>query len=155
MEITVKDLAGIFPRSLENEERTRAENLIQAALDLIEEAFLRAGRDFYKEVENSRLLRLTVKRIVLAMVSEAVLVGEHVGRASASSTTGPQSDSITFSQGVGIHWGGVHLTDEWLRALGLGTGSGLGFVFPELKRYAEPVAYRNSRFGAEFSERTR
>ena len=35
MEITVKDLAGIFPRSLENEERTRAENLIQAALDLI------------------------------------------------------------------------------------------------------------------------
>ena len=150
----MEDLAKIFPRSLEAEERTRAENLIQTALDLIEEAFLRAGRDFYNEAENSRLLQLTVKRIVVAMVSEAVLVGEHVGRASVSSTTGPQSDAITFSQGVGIHWGGVYLTDEWLRALGLGPSSGLGFTFPELKRYAEPVAYRNRRFGAEFSERT-
>ncbi|WP_276652463.1 Gp19/Gp15/Gp42 family protein [Corynebacterium vitaeruminis] len=154
MDITVDDIAGIFPRPLEPDEITRAHNLIQAALDLIEEAFLRAGRDFYREVETSRLLQLTVKRVIVAMISEAVLVGENVGRASASSTTGQESDSITYSQGVGIHWGGVYLSPEWLRDLGLCETGGGGFSFPPAKSYREPAAFRRS-FGAEFSERPR
>lgn len=153
--VVLSDITAIFPRPLDPDEETRAGNLIEAALDLIEEAFLRQGRDFHAEVRSSRLLQLTVKRVVREMISEAIHVGENVGRASASSTTGPQSDSVTWSQGIGIHWGGVHLTPQWLRDLGLTGASPVGFSFPRAKRYAEPVAYRRFDGGAEFSERRR
>lgn len=124
MVVTVSDIADIFPRPFEPEEEVRAEGLIQAALDLIEEEFLRRSRDFYRELESNRLLTLTAKRVIRSMISEAVLVGDNIGRQSASSTTGPQSDSITWSQGVGIHWGSVYMTDKWLRDLGLGSRGG-------------------------------
>lgn len=150
--IQLSDITDIFPRTLDAYEEARAQKLIEAAAELIEEAFLRRGKDFYALVESDRLLQLTVKRIVREMVIEAVTIGESVGRQSASSTTGQESDSVTWSQGVGIHWGGVHLLDEWLRDLGLGAGVGTRFSFPSPKRYAEPVAYRG-RGGAEFSER--
>lgn len=153
--ITVDNISTVFPRPLEDDEETRAEGLIQAALDLIEEAFLRHGRDFYEEATDSRLLQLTVKRVVREMISKAIHVGDNVGRQSATSTTGPQSDSVTWSQGVGIHWGGVYLTDRWLRDLGLMSQAGVGYRFPRAKRYAEPVAYRRDVLGAEFSERRR
>lgn len=151
--ITVEDISAVFPRSLEPDEEHRAEGLIQAALDLIEEAFLRHGRDFHQEATDSRLMQLTVKRVVREMISEAIHVGENVGRQSASSTTGPQSDSVTWSQGVGIHWGGVYLTPQWLRDLGLMSQSPAGHSFPKAKRYADPAAYRYGGRGAEFSER--
>lgn len=152
--IELPDITSLFPRPLETDETERAEGLIDAALELIEEAFLRRGRDFYREADDSRLLQLTVKRVVRGMISEAIHVGENVGRQSASSTTGPVSDSVTWSQGVGIHWDGVYLTDKWLRDLGLLGESTLGYSFPRSKRYAEPVAYRNES-AAEFSERRR
>lgn len=153
--IQLTDITDIFPRALDADEEARATKLIEAAAELIEEAFLRRGKDFYALVESDRLLQLTVKRIIREMIIEAVTIGDNVGRQSASSTTGPQSDSITWSQGVGIHWGGVHLLDEWLRDLGLGAGSGNLFSFPAAKRYAEPVAYRGRSAGAEFAERGR
>lgn len=150
MLVTVDDVVGIFPRPLDDDERERAANLVDAALDLIEEAFLRRGRDFYAEADGDRLLGLTVKRVVREMVSEAVHVGDSVGKSSVSSTTGPQSDSITWSQGVGIRWGGVYLSDEWLRDLGL-LESGTVFNFPRPNRYGGS-AWPS---GAEFSERPR
>ena len=83
------------------------------------------------------------------MVSQAVLIGDNVGRASVSSTTGPQSDSVSYSQGVGIHWGGVGLDEAILDLLGLGVkglplGRG-GRIIP----FGEPSSF----CGAEFSER--
>lgn len=151
MEITVDDVAGVFPRPLLDEERTRMSALIEQSLELIELEFARRGRDFNREVASSRLLQLAVKQAVRAMVSQAVLVGSNVGVASASSTTGPQSDSVTYSQGVGIHWGGVGLDDAILDLLGLGAravplGRG-GRVIP--------FGYRWPAGGAEFSERGR
>lgn len=145
--ISVDDISSIFPRELAPEEVERASNLIVAALDLIDEEFLRRGRDFHTEVEESRLLQLTVRRVVREMVSEAVHVGQDVGRQSASSTTGPQSDSVTWSQGVGIHWGGVFMLPRWLADLGL-VSSGSMYRFPAAKHYGD----RPLR-GAEFSER--
>jgi len=152
--IELSEITAIFPRALELDEIARAEALILAALDLIEEAFLRQGRAFYLEAETSRLLNLTAKRVVREMISEAIHIGDNVGRASASSTTGPQSDSVTWSQGVGIHWGGVHLNDRWLRELGLLANSASDFHFPHAKRYADPAGYLGY-YGAEFSERGR
>lgn len=151
MEITVDDVAGVFPRSLLDEERARMQNLIEQSLELIELEFARRGRDFNREVTSSRLLQLAAKQAVRAMVSQAVLIGGNVGVASASSTTGPQSDSVTYSQGVGIHWGGVGLDDAILDLLGLGAravplGRG-GRVIP--------FGHRWPAGGAEFSERGR
>lgn len=141
--VALSDITALFPRRLEIDEENRAVALIDAALELIEEAFLRMGRDFAVEVEASRLLQLSAKRVVREMISEAIHVGENVGRSSASSTTGPQSDSVTWSQGVGVHWGSVHMTDEWRAALGLSGGSShISSSVP--KRYEVPVAYRNS-----------
>lgn len=146
--ITVGDIAGIFPRELTSDEKLRAANLIDAAIELIDEEFLRRGRDLHTEIERSRLLQMTVKRVVREMISEAIHIGNSVGRASLSSTTGPQSDSVTFSQGVGIHWGGVFMLPKWLSDLGLVTG-GSAHCFPPSKQYGDS---RNVP-GVEFAER--
>ena len=151
MEVSVEDVVDVFPRPLLDEERKRLAALITQAYELIELEFARRGRDFRQEVANSRLLQLAVKQAVRVMVSQAVLVGDNVGRASVSSTTGPQSDSVSYSQGVGIHWGGVGLDDAILDLLGLGVravplGRG-GRVIP--------FGHRWPRSGAEFSERRR
>lgn len=151
MNISVDDLIGVFPRALTDEEKKRAEALIVQALTLIELEFARRGRDLPSELGSTSWLSLAVKHAVLIMVSQAVLVGENIGRASVSSTTGPQSDSISFSQGVGIHWGGVGITDEVLELLGLAFGSvprGRGGV-------VVPFGQRRNLYGAEFSERGR
>ncbi|WP_232621822.1 Gp19/Gp15/Gp42 family protein [Corynebacterium glucuronolyticum] len=104
VEITVEDISSVFPRPLEEDEQERAEALIKQAVELIAFEFARRGRDLAEEVETTPWLQVAVLQAVRIMVSRAVLIGENVGRASASSTSGPQSDSITFSQGVGIHW---------------------------------------------------
>lgn len=109
--VSVKDLAAIFPRPLDVEEQSRAESLIAAADDRIREAFERRGRDLDGEVESTPWLARTYRRVVREMVSAAILIGDNVGRSSASSTTGPQSDSVTWSQGIPISWGFIELTD--------------------------------------------
>lgn len=150
MVISVDDIVSIFPRPLVDEEQQRAHALIEQALELIALEFARRGRDFDYEVEASRWLPLAVKQAVRMMVTQAIIVGEDVGRASVSSTTGPQSDSVTWSQGIKIQWGGVGLTDDILALLGLGTGAVPlgrgGTVIPFGQRFP-----RRSR--AEFSER--
>lgn len=155
MHVNVEDITNIFPRPLDEDEIQRAENLLIAATELIEEAFLRRGRDFHLEVMRSRLLALTYKRVVREMISEAIHVGDNVGRASASSTTGPQSDSITWSQGVPIHWGGVHLDDRWLKDLGLVKAGGTKGRFGRVEPYAGSDVSRARPTGAWFAERRR
>lgn len=122
MEIIVEDISSVFPRPLEEDEQERAEALIKQAVELIAFEFARRGRDLAEEVETTPWLQVAVLQAVRIMVSRAVLIGENVGHASASSTSGPQSDSITFSQGVGIHWGGVGMDQSILDLLGLHTG---------------------------------
>lgn len=149
--VTVDDVVRIFPRPLTGEEHERAEFLIEQALELIEMEFARRGRILGAEFTTSSWLPIAVKQAVRRMVGAAILVGEDVGRASVSSTTGPQSDSITWSQGIPIQWGGVDIDDGILELLGLGDtamprGRG-GKVIPFGKR-------RWLR-GAEFAERRR
>lgn len=149
MEVTVDDILSVFPRPLTEDEQKRAQGLIAQALELIVMEFARRGRDLTAEIATEPWRAVAVKQAVRIMVSQAVLIGDNVGRASASSTTGPQSDSVSYSQGVGIHWGGVGLDDAILDLLGLGVravplGRGGRVV---------PFGHRWPAGGAEFSER--
>ena len=150
--ITLEDVMGIFPRELLPEEEARAEKLIERALDLIELEFIRAGRDLRMELISRRDVQIAVLQAVTEMVSRAVLIGEHAGRASVTSTTGSESDSVTFSQGIGIQWGSVGIDNAIRKLLGLMTAvlprGGGGVVIP--------YGLTGSRGGgAEFSERRR
>lgn len=151
MTVTVADVVEIFPRPLTEFEMTLAGNLVKQSLELIVMEFARRGRDLSLELVASTWLIIAVKQAVREMVSKAVIVGENVGRASASSTTGPQSDTITWSQGIGIQWGGVGITPEVLKLLGLIVAAvprGRGGSVVPFGAHA-PVR------GAEFSERGR
>lgn len=151
MTVTVDDVVEIFSRPLTEFEMTLAENLIVQSLELIGMEFARRGRNLDHELTAMSWLSVAVKQAVREMVSKAVIVGENVGRASASSTTGPQSDTITWSQGIGIQWGGVGITPEVLKLLGLVVAAvPLGRGGPVVPFGAHVLVS-----GAEFSERGR
>lgn len=147
--VTLDDIEKLFPRPLDPEEQSRAEGLIERALDLIDLEFMRRNRDLHDELLTRRDTPIAVRQAVTEMVSRAIHVGESEGRSSVSSTTGPQSDSITFSQGIGIRWGGIGIDDSIRQLLGLvasGLPRGGGGV-------VTPYGRENPRSGAEFSER--
>lgn len=146
----LEQVEALFPRPLEPDETTRAEALVQRAFDLIDLEFMRHGRNLDTELLVRRDVKISVGQAITEMVSRAILVGESEGRASVTSTTGQESDSITWSQGIGIRWGGVGLDDSIRQLLGLVTGGlprgGGGRVVP----YGLEGPRRG---GAEFSER--
>lgn len=150
--ITVEDIAGIFPRPLDEEERERAEKLLDRSMELIELEFLRHGRDLESEAVSRREVILAVRQAVIMMVSRAIHIGDAEGKSSLTSATGPQSDAITFSQGVGIKWGSVGMDNEIRAVLGLAAAAlprgGGGVVVP----YGRVASARGV---AEFAERPR
>lgn len=136
MEIDLEGLKKRFPRPLTLDEEDRLVLLAQDALDQIRIAFLRRGRDFDRELETVPWLRFAAQSAVRHMVNAAVLVGQNVGVRSLSSTTGPTSDSITYSDVNAASWGGVLLTDGLLEQLGLGVRGARG-RFPRPLRWPE------------------
>ena len=66
MNISVDDVADVFPRPLLDEERSRVGALIEQSYELIELEFARRGRDFQSEVADSRWLQLAAKQAVRA-----------------------------------------------------------------------------------------
>lgn len=144
----ISQIETLFPRALEPEETVRAQALVKRAYDLIDLEFMRRGRSLEAELLSRRDVEISVGQAILEMVSRAILVGDSEGQASVSSTTGQESDSVTWSQGIGIRWGGVGIDDSIRRLLGLFAGSlprgGGGRVVP--------YGLERSRFlGAEFS----
>lgn len=136
LEIDAEYVADRLPRELTEDEMERLGVLIDDAVELIEVAFLRAGRDFHAELETVPWLEAAARRVVLEMVSAATMVGSNAGMRSVSSTTGPQSDSVTFSDVESVSWGGVKLTDELLKLLGLWQRGARG-RFPRPRRWPE------------------
>lgn len=136
LDINAEYVADRLPRELTEAEKQRLEVLIDDSVELIEVAFLRAGRDFYAELETVPWLEAAARRVVLEMVSAATLVGTNTGMRSISSTTGPQSDSVTFSDVDSVSWGGVRLTDDLLKLLGLWNRGARG-RFPRPRRWPE------------------
>ncbi|CAM2804341.1 Gp19/Gp15/Gp42 family protein [Corynebacterium jeikeium] len=136
LEIDAEYVADRLPRELTEDEMERLGVLIDDAVELIEVAFLRAGRDFHAELETVPWMEAAARRVVLEMVSAATMVGSNAGMRSVSSTTGPQSDSVTFSDVDSVSWGGVKLTDELLKLLGLWQRGARG-RFPRPRRWPE------------------
>lgn len=144
----ISQIETLFPRALEPEETARTQALVERAYDLIDLEFMRRGRSLEAELRSRRDVEISVGQAILEMVSRAILVGDSEGQASVSSTTGQESDSVTWSQGIGIRWGGVGIDDSIRRLLGLFAGGlprgGGGRVVP--------YGLDRPRFlGAEFS----
>lgn len=117
--VTVDEIAAVLPTDLEPGQEERVEALIELAEEEIELAFARRDRDFRAELATTSWLELVARRAVREMVSAAVIIGPNAGVRSVSSTTGPQSDSITYADVDAVSFGGVALTDKLLELLGL------------------------------------
>lgn len=139
MEISVSEIESRLPRPLSEDERPRMEALIDDAVEYLEVEFQRCGRTLADALERTPWLEAVVRRVVREMVSAAVLVGPNVGMRSASSTTGPQSDSITFADVDSVGWGGVRLTDQQRLDLGLCMPGGARGKFPPPAYWPERI----------------
>lgn len=139
LDITAIDVADRIPVPVTEEQLAFIEVRVQDSIDLIREAFLRRGRDFDRELETVPWLRLAATRVVREMVAAAVVVGAHAGVRSVSSTTGPQADSVTYTDaGQMVRFSGVALTDDLLAELGLYPRGARG-RFPSPIRWPERV----------------
>lgn len=135
--VEVDEVAERLPRELSTVERSRVEVLIGDAVELITLELARAGRRFDDEVADAGgWFRLAARRAVFEMVGAAVLVGPHAGMRSATSTTGSQSDSVTFTDPGAVGFAGVALTDALRSLLGLGAALPRG-RFPAPPRWPE------------------
>ncbi|HAF73293.1 MAG TPA: hypothetical protein DCL06_11260 [Corynebacterium variabile] len=134
--VTADDIEARLPRPLDTHERTRTEVLIDDAVKRIAAEFGRAGMDLQDRLE-VQWFSDEYERVIREMVSAVVLVGINVGMTSASSSTMQESDSATFKDSDAVSWGGVTLTDQQRRDLGLPVaGKTLG-RFPASPRWPE------------------
>lgn len=112
--------------------------LIEDAEFEVADAFAERGRDFEQYLSVDWQERRAA-RVVREMVSAAIIIGPNAGVRSAASTTGPQSDSITYADVDSVSFSGVRLTDAQRKALGLG-GEGLPRGnFPPPLRWPEVI----------------
>lgn len=111
--------------------------LIDDAEAIIEAEFARVGRNWPAEVTSKSWLGSVSERVIREMVSAALAVGPNAGVRTASSTTGPQSDSVTWADVDSVSFGGVKLTDKQRADLGLPTGAYARGRFPRPIRVPE------------------
>lgn len=137
MLVSFEDVNARLDVPLEEAARPRVEVLIEDAVAIVRTAFLKCGRDFDAELERVAWLADEVGRVVREMVSAAILVGPNAGVRSVSSTTGPQSDSITYADVDSVSFGGVRLTDQQRLDLGLCFPGGARGRFPRPVRWPE------------------
>lgn len=139
-----EEIQDRLPRPLDEVEAARLEHLIVDAVELLEVEFADAGRDLAEELDsdyNTRVqpLHAKVRWAIREMVSAAVLIGPNAGMRSVSSSTGPESDSVTFADVGSASFGGVALTDAIRKRLGLATGDRPRGRFPRPLRWPEVV----------------
>lgn len=139
--ITADEIAGVLPIDLDPSQLAKVDTLIGLAEEEITLAFARRGRSFQNELAASEWLEMAARRAIREMVSAAVIIGPNVGVRSVSSTTGPQSDSITYADVGAASFGGVALTDALLSMLGLSGGGPRG-RFPRPARWPEEGVHR-------------
>jgi hypothetical protein len=121
MLVELDDLAARLPVTLSPEDAERVTILLGDAEEIVRDAFARVGRDFDAEAAASPWLDHAAKRVIRDMVAAAVMIGGNVGQASASSTTGAESDSVTFgTDALGVvGFGRLILTAAHREELGL------------------------------------
>lgn len=122
--ITVDAVTLRLPRPLSPGESGRIGVLIEDAEQLLADELAVVGRDLADDLLHRPGFAGTARRVVYEMISAVVLVGANAGQRSASSTTGAQSDSVTWADTDGSRWGQLVLTDDQRSRLGL-TGAQL------------------------------
>lgn len=119
--IDIDDFEARLPRPFHDDhERRRAALLFQDAVAIIREAVEEAGyapADWVAVERNKRRAIL----VAHSMVATAIMIGENVGVMQVSTTTGPYTESTSYSGRIANPslWGGVELTDWHLEFLGL------------------------------------
>lgn len=141
MLVTFDDINLRLPTPLDPTDEHLAKQvnaLLEDAEDAITIAFAKFGRSWKQELVTVPWLDAASKRVIRQMVTAAIMVGPNVGVRSVSSTTGPQSDSITYADAIDqVAFGGVRLTDDMLVALGLLDDGGPRGCFPRPLRWPE------------------
>lgn len=133
-DVTARLPSTVLPLSRHDEERVFV--FLADAEQVIVDAFLREGRLLDHEMELHPWLRNAVVRVVREMASASVVVSE-TGVRSASSTTGPQSDSVTYKDIGMVSFSGPRLTDELRKELGLSVAVRSRGRFPDPPRWPE------------------
>lgn len=127
------DLAAFtaqFPRPLDAAEEARTAHLLILAEQEVRAEFGEAGRDLDSEIAARPWLAVRARRVITELVSVALHVGANAGLRSAQSSTGAESDAVTFA-GDGAPWVSMSLTDAHRAALGLPSGAGPRWSFPK------------------------
>jgi hypothetical protein len=138
MLVSLTDVTSRLPTPIPPEEAARVEILIGDAEEIIRDAFAREGRDF--DVESQiPWVEHAAARVIRDMVAAAVIIGPNVGDASASSTTGAESDSRTLRTDlpVMVSFGRLILTNAHRKELGLGVSALPSGRFPAPWRWPE------------------
>ena len=136
--VTVDDVVSRLDPRPDPLTHDRIQLLIGDAEDKIRRAFLKAGRDFDAALVTSRWLEPEAEDVIREMVSAAIIIGPNAGVRTATSSTGQESDSITYADVNAVSFGGVRLTDQQKIDLGLGGGLPRGrFPFP--RRWPERI----------------
>ncbi|WKD60917.1 Phage protein Gp19/Gp15/Gp42 [Corynebacterium ciconiae DSM 44920] len=130
------DIERRLPRQLTDAESQRLTVLVADAEELIAAAFTREGRDFYVEAEADWLFT-NARRVVLEMVSSAILVGGDAGKRQYSITVGGVTESSTWADVTSSPWGVLSLSDSQRRLLGLSVAVTPRASFPCAKRWPE------------------
>lgn len=146
LEVTTDDVMAHMQTPFDDEDLPWVGRQIDSAYRKIRVAFARRGRDFDRELVTVPWLSDAAFDVVLEMVTGAIVVGPNAGVRSLSSTTGPQSDSITYADPGRIAFSGVKLMDDMLAQLGLLHGAPLG-AFPPPTRWPEPTERPEVRRG--------
>ena len=117
--VTVDDVVLRLPRPVDSVEVGRIAVLLADAEEILSDELAAAGRDLAQDLEHRPGFAGTARRVAREMVSAVVLIGANAGQRTASSTTGAQSDSVTWTDAGDSRWGHLVLTDDQRERLGL------------------------------------
>lgn len=138
--VDVQDVLVRLPESilpLSDHDAVRIQSFINDAEEIIADEFLRSGRDLDAETAMVPWLHRAVIRTVREMAAASLIIGPHVGLQSASSTTGPQSDSASYRDVPMVSFSGPKLTNELREDLGLPVTVQARWRFPKPRTWPE------------------
>lgn len=135
--VNVTDVVSRLDPQPDQSSYDRIDVLIEDAERLIRTAFAKSFRDFDAELLTVPWLGDEAKSVIREMVSAAIIIGPNAGVRSASSTTGPQSDSVTYADVGSVSFSGVKLTTAQKESLGLMVGPYPRGSFPPPRRWPE------------------
>lgn len=137
--VTFEDVVSRLDPRPPDETQGRVDLLISDAEQAIRTAFLKAGRDLDAELVTVPWMRPEVERVIREMVAAAIIIGPNAGVRTVASSTGQESDTITYADVDAVSFGGVRLTDAQRHDLALSLGAVPRGRFPRPSRWPEVI----------------